>query len=134
MRLLLFLVCLFVCAVLFSQDSIKSESRKEYYTLVDETASYPGGYQALGKYLRDNLKYPTEAIEQGVEGRVFVQFIVETDGTGSDIKVVKGIGSGCDEEALRLIKKMPVWIPAKKDGVLVRQKMIQNILFKLPEG
>ena len=134
MRLLLFLACQFVCAVLFSQDSIKTESRKEYYTLVDETASYPGGHKALGKYLKDNLKYPSEAIEQGVEGRVFVQFIVETNGTGTDIRVVKGIGSGCDEEALRLIKEMPIWIPAKKDGILVRQKMIQLVLFKLPEG
>ncbi len=130
MRLFLFFVIQFACSVLFSQDSIKTELKKEYYILVDEPASYPGGFKAWEKYLRDNLKYPTEAMRQGVEGRVFVQFIVETDGRGSDIRVVKGIGAGCDEEALRLIKEMPIWIPARKDGVLVRQIMIQNILFK----
>ena len=123
-----------VSLTLASGQELDSLSKKypDVYTLVDEAASYPGGTKAWEKYLRNNLIYPAEAIKSGVEGRVFIQYIVEINGKGSDIKVVKGIGAGCDEEALRLIREMPKWTPAKKNGKLVRQIMIQNVLFELP--
>ena len=104
------------------------------YTLVDEAASYPGGLLDFYEFLKNELNYPDQASSKGVEGRVFVQLIVEKNGELTNMKVVKGIGAGCDEEAMRAIAKSAPWNPAKKDGEVVRQILIQNILFKLPEG
>lgn len=128
--LLAFLIFIAIPFLSFSQvpDSIPSE--EETFILVENSASFPGGLQAWGRYLSKNLKYPLEAKKKRLEGRVYVQFIVERDGSLSEIKVVKSLGSGCDEEALRVIKMMPKWEPATKKGVTVRQRMIQNILFK----
>ena len=110
---------------------IRINSKKlETYIIIEESASFPRGIKAFYKYLSKNLKYPETAQKLRIQGRVFVQFIVEKDGTISDAKVVKGIGGGCDEEALRVIKEMPKWIPGKHNGEAVRQKMIQNIFFK----
>lgn len=114
----------------FSQEKEVS-SENEPFVKVNESATFPGGVNAWNKYLESNLKYPDEAISNGVEGRVFIQCIVEKNGKGTDIFVIKGIGAGCDEEALRLIKEMPRWIPAKKDGRIVRQKIVFNIHFSL---
>lgn len=97
---------------------------------IDESASFPGGIKAFYEYLSKNLKYPRDAQRYGIEGRVFIQFIVEKDGTISNAKVIKGIGAGCDEEALRVLREMPNWIPGKHKGEPARQKIIQNILFK----
>ena len=113
------------------EEAPAEESADEIFTIVEENASFPGGLKAFAKYLRKNIKYPGQAKRIGVEGKVFVQFIVETDGTLTDIKVVKGIGAGCDEEAVRIIRKSPRWNPGKQRGRAVRQKMVQFISFKL---
>jgi protein TonB len=98
---------------------------------VEDPATFPGGIAAFYEYLKKNLNYPNQAKRMGIEGRVFVQFVVEKDGSLTDIHVVKGIGAGCDEEAVRVLKNSPKWKPGKQRGKAVRQKMIQNILFKL---
>lgn len=103
----------------------------EVFAKVDESASFIGGFEAYASFLKDNLQYPTQAKELGVEGRVYVQFIVEPDGSVSNAEVVKGIGAGCDAEALRVVKMSPKWNPGKIQGEAVRQKYIQNIQFKL---
>ncbi|MEM6831156.1 MAG: energy transducer TonB [Bacteroidota bacterium] len=104
------------------------------YTLVEEPAAYPGGVAGFYDYLGKNVKYPRLAARSGTEGRVFVQFIVEKDGTISNVDVVKGIGSGCDEEALRVMKMMPKWKPGKTNGEPARQKLVQVIEFKLTKA
>jgi protein TonB len=78
------------------------------------------------KFLRQNIKYPAEAIRKQIEGKVIINFIVEKDGSVSNVKVLNGIGGGCDEEALRVIKLMPRWNPGKQSGMPVR------VLFNLP--
>ena len=108
----------------------EEENVDEIFTIVEESASFPGGIQAFYEYLGKELKYPRQAQRMGIEGRVFVQFVVERDGSLTDIQVVKGIGAGCDEEAVRVLKNSPKWKPGKQRGKPVRQKMIQNILFK----
>lgn len=108
------------------------ELKDQIFTIVEQPAQFPGGMKEFYKFLSQNLIYPEKAIKEGVEGRVFAQFIIEKDGTPTDIHLVKGIGGGCDEEALRVLKTMPKWIPAEQRGIKVRHKMIQNILFKLP--
>jgi protein TonB len=83
------------------------------------------------KYVSKNLKYPAQARRMGVEGKVFVQFVVEKDGSITDIKVVKGIGAGCDEEAVRVLENAPKWKPGKQRGRPVKQRIVLPIVFKL---
>lgn len=112
------------------EEAPEEENVDEIFTIVEESATFPGGIQAFYTYLGKELNYPRQAQRMGIEGRVFVQFVVERDGSLTDIQVVKGIGAGCDEEAVRVLKQSPKWKPGKQRGKPVRQKMIQNILFK----
>lgn len=112
------------------EEAPEEEDVDEIFTIVEESASFPGGLSAWAKFLKKELKYPRQAQRMGIEGRVFIQFIVEKDGSLTDIQVVKGIGAGCDEEAERVLRNSPKWKPGKQRGKPVRQKYIQNIMFK----
>ena len=101
------------------------------YQIVDEMPQYPGGEAAMMDYVAQNVVYPKEAQEKGISGRVFVGFIVEKDGSVSEVKVLRGIGGGCDEEAVRVIKAMPKWKPGKMKGKPVRVSYMMPIIFKL---
>ncbi len=96
-----------------------------------ELEKQPEGQEAFYKYISKNLKYPNAAVREQVEGRVYVQFIINTDGSLTDIEVTKGIGFGCDEEAVRIIKNAPKWTPGKQRGKPVRVRMSLPIVFKL---
>jgi len=91
----------------------------------------PEGQEAFYKYISKNLKYPQAAVRGNIEGKVFVQFVINTDGSLTDIVVIKGIGFGCDEEAVRIIKNAPKWTPGKQRGKPVRVRMSMPIAFKL---
>jgi len=110
---------------------IEQEAPKEIFTVVEEQPNYPGGDEARIKFLQANMKYPEEAKELGVQGKVFVTFVVEVDGSITDVKVLRGIGSGCDDEAIRVVKSMPKWVPGKQRGVPVRVQFNLPINFKL---
>ncbi|HEY8938115.1 MAG TPA: TonB family protein [Cyclobacteriaceae bacterium] len=101
------------------------------YTIVDQPAEFPGGMDAYYKYLMTNIKYPIEARQQKIFGNVFVEFIVQTDGTLSNIKVIKGVDQSLDNEAMRLLKESPNWIPAKQNNVAVKQKLVVPLNFIL---
>ncbi|WP_374164968.1 energy transducer TonB [Arcticibacter sp. MXS-1] len=103
------------------------------FHLVEKFPEFPGGVEAFGNYLRKNLRYPASAVDNNVAGRVFVSFIVERDGTLTDIKVVKGIGFGCDEEAVRVLKKSPAWSPGIQNKQRVRVQYTLPIMFSLGE-
>lgn len=90
-----------------------------------------GGFKQFYRYIRQNLKYPAKARRTGIDGRVYVQFFVEKDGSIVDVKVLKGLGSGCDEEAMRLVKAAPKWIPEKHRGSPVKAKVSIPIPFVL---
>ncbi len=113
------------------EEAPEEENVDEIFTIVEEPAGFPGGLKAFYKYLAETIKYPKQAKRMGIDGRVFVQFVVERNGVLTDIHVVKGIGAGCDEEAVRVLKNSPKWKPGKQRGRAVRQKMIQNIHFRL---
>lgn len=101
---------------------------------VDETeqeASFKGGLNGLGMYLSTNLKYPAEAQAKKISGVVYIQFVVNTDGKASDFKVVKGLGGGCQEEALRVLQQVDTWIPALSKGKPVRSTLVIPINFML---
>ncbi len=107
------------------------QSKAEVFTIVEHTATPKGGMPALYEYIASNLSYPAEARSAGVQGKVFVEFIVNENGSLSDFKIVKGIGGGCDEEALRVIASSPAWNAGMQGGKEVKQKMVIPLLFKL---
>ena len=98
---------------------------------LDEEPSFPGGTDSLYAFLARNIKYPADANEKGIEGRVYVSFIVETDGTFSNVKILRDIGGGCGKEAVRVIKLMPKWIPGTQRGRPVRTQFNLPIVFEL---
>lgn len=106
----------------------------EVFVVVDELAEFPGGVDAMMDFLSKNIKYPKEAEKRKVEGRVIVNFIVNKDGSFSDIKIVRGTYPLLDAEAVRVILKMPNWEPAKIKGELVRARYTVPIVFKLNKG
>lgn len=104
------------------------------YQIVDEMPEFPGGEAAMMKFVANNVKYPQEARDKEIDGRVFISFVVEKDGSVSNVKVMRGIGGGCDEEAVRVISAMPKWKPGFKDGKPVRVSYMMPINFKLSDG
>lgn len=103
----------------------------EIFTIVEEMPEFPGGMTKLADYLAKNIKYPQMARESGIQGRVFVNFVVEPDGSVSNVTVMRSLGGGCDEEAMRVVKSMPKWKPGKQRGKPVRVSYILPVNFKL---
>ncbi|HPE35252.1 MAG TPA: energy transducer TonB [Bacteroidales bacterium] len=103
----------------------------EIFTVVESMPEFPGGDAARMKFLQENIKYPQLARESGIQGTVYVTFVVETDGKVTDVRVLRGIGGGCDEEAVRVIQSMPRWIPGKQRGKPVRVQFNMPIRFTL---
>lgn len=104
---------------------------QEIFQIVEEMPAYPGGDAKLMEFVAKNIKYPQIARETGIQGRVFVGFVVETDGSVSNVKVLRGIGGGCDEEAVRVVKSMPKWKAGKQRGKAVRVSYMLPVNFKL---
>ena len=104
---------------------------EQVFQVVEQNPEFPGGMAALGQYLGKNLKYPAAASRANVSGRVFLTFVVNTDGSIQDIQVLNGLGFGCDEEAQRVVKGMPKWKPGKQSGRNVRVKYNLPISFVL---
>jgi len=101
------------------------------FTIVEQQAEYPGGAEAMIKFLQKNVKYPAIARRMGVEGSVFVSFVIDKGGVISDVQVIKGISAECDKEAQRVIKLMPPWKPGKQNGKAVRCRFVLPVKFKL---
>ena len=104
---------------------------KEVFLSVEENPKFPGGPAKLLEYIQKNLEYPQIAIKNEIEGNVFVGFVVEEDGSVSDVKVLRGLGYGCDEEAIRLVNSLPKFKPGKRRGEPVRTTYTLTIVFKL---
>lgn len=107
---------------------------KKIYTVVEEQPTFPGGNEAMFKFLGENIKYPKAAVDANVKGRVFLSFVVTESGEVQDIAVLKGIGYGCDAEAIRVLSLFPKWEPAKQDGVPVNVRYNLPINFQLEES
>lgn len=106
-------------------------AKETEFVVVEQQPEYPGGLNALRSFLGKNLQYPSPATSAGVSGKVYVSFVVAADGSLSDIAVLKGIGFGCDEEAIRVIRQMPKWKPGKQSGRPVRVRYNLPITFTL---
>lgn len=109
----------------------KHEEENKVFEAVEQMPMFPGGNGALMKWLNDNVHYPVVAQENGVSGRVVVSFIVERDGSITDVKVVKSIDPSLDKEAMRAARSMPNWVPGKQNGTTVRVKYNLPVAFRL---
>ena len=109
----------------------KPEVATKVFDVVEEMPSFPGGKGALMSYLNSNVKYPVVAQENGVQGRVIVSFVVERDGSISDVKVARSVDPSLDREAQRVVKSMPRWTPGKQNGQTVRVKYTVPVVFRL---
>jgi protein TonB len=118
-------------AVIEKPAEIEKPREEEVFTIVEQNPEFPGGNGEMYKFLGKNIKYPSAAQRANVSGRVFLTFVVNTDGSIVDVNVVKGIGFGCDEEALRVVKTMPKWNPGKQSGRNVRVKYTIPVTFQL---
>jgi len=110
---------------------VEEEDTEEIFIIVEESPVPIGGMAAFYQYVFNNIKYPEQALSLKIEGRVFIQFVVGKDGNLTDIKVIRGIGGGCDEEAIRVVKGAPRWKPGKQRGKPVKVKMVLPITFKI---
>jgi protein TonB len=112
-------------------DDDEEVEEAQIFTVVESMPSFPGGDKARIRFLNENIAYPTMARESGIQGRVYVTFVVERNGLVTDVKILRGIGGGCDEEAIRVVKAMPKWIPGKQRGKPVRVQFTLPIKFTL---
>ena len=109
----------------------KPEVSNKVFDVVEEMPSFPGGQAALMSFLSSNIKYPVVAQENGVQGRVIVGFVVERDGSITDVKVMRSVDLSLDREAQRVVKAMPRWKPGKQNGSAVRVKYTVPVVFRL---
>ncbi len=106
----------------------------EIFSVVEDQPQFEGGEEKLFKYLGDNMRYPAAAERANVQGRVFVSFVVTKEGDIADVQILKGLGFGCDEEAIRVVSRMPNWTPGKQSGKPVNVRFNLPIMFELEEG
>jgi len=118
----------------FVMPEVKPEEKEnidEIFLVVETPAAPKGGFGAFYQNISERIKYPAPARRMRIEGKVFVEFVVNRDGSIQDVRAVKGIGAGCDEEAVRVVETAPEWVPARQRGKTVRQRMVLPITFKL---
>ena len=114
-----------------AQPEPPKEEENKVFDVVEEQPSFPGGPAAMMQWLRDNIKYPVVAAENGIEGRVIVQFVVSKTGSISDVRVARGVDPSLDREAIRVVSSMPKWTPGKQNGTTVNVRYTLPVTFKL---
>lgn len=132
MKKMKFIALLFIMVSTASANIADAQNPdSDVFTLVEVAPVYIGGQTAMIQFLSKNLQYPAEAMGKNVQGTVYVSFIVEKDGSISNVVLKRDIGSGCGEEAVRVVKMMPKWTPGKQKGKAVRTQFILPVSFKL---
>ena len=125
------LMAIFGLTTVSAQKTVVAQKNQQVFDVVEQMPEYPGGPSALIEYLSQNMKYPEDAKQQKIEGRVLATFVVETDGSVSNVEVVKPAFPSLDAEAVRLLSAMPKWTPGKQNGKVVRVKFTVPISFNL---
>jgi TonB family protein len=111
--------------------SVNNKGENGVFTVVEHMPEYVGGNNAMSTFIAGNIKYPQKAKEKGVQGTVYISFVIDENGSVGEAKVIRGVGSGCDEEALRVVKMMPKWEPGKQSGKKVKVAFTLPIKFAL---
>ncbi len=113
---------------------VQEEEKDEVFQVVEQPPAFPGGMEALHRWMHKELRYPITAQENGIEGRVYIQFVVGKDGAIRDVVVVRSVDPALDKEAVRMVEKMPRWIPGKQRGVPVSASFTLPVTFKLNQN
>ena len=126
-------VALMMFVLLFSFMTSTAQTKKNdmLFSVVEVMPQYPGGQIAMMKYIMENIKYPEQAMKEGIQGRVAVRFIVEKDGSISDVKPILSVHPLLNKEAVRVVESMPKWTPGKQNGKPVRVRFNLPVMFKL---
>ena len=126
-------VALMMLVLLFSFMTSTAQTKKNdmLFSVVEVMPQYPGGQIAMLKYLMENIKYPEQAMKEGIQGRVTVRFIVEKDGSISDVRPILSVHPLLNKEAVRVVESMPKWTPGKQNGKPVRVRFNVPVMFKL---
>lgn len=133
MKKLILISLMAVCGLMaaHAQKTVVSQTNQKVFDAVEQMPEYPGGMQAMIEFLQTNMKYPEDAAKQKVEGRVMVQFVVETDGSITDVHVAKQVFPSLDAEAIRVVQAMPRWTPGMDKGRVVRVKYNLPVVFRM---
>lgn len=133
MKKLILISLMTVCGLMtaHAQKTVVSQTNQKVFDAVEQMPEYPGGMQAMIEFLQTNMKYPEDAAKQKVEGRVMVQFVVETDGSITDVHVAKQVFPSLDAEAIRVVQAMPRWTPGMDKGRVVRVKYNLPVVFRM---
>ena len=134
-KIIFFITIILLTSCSLFQKKSTSSSLKET-TLgvpIEISPEYPGGFTEMMKFLAKNIVYPQEAKENGIQGKVYAEFVVRNDGSLSDIKIVRGIGELCDQEVIRVLKLMPKWTPGKQKGKKVHVRFTLPVKFTLTD-
>jgi TonB family protein len=115
----------------FNDQTGKAAQEGKIYTVVENVPEYPGGIDALMSFIKQNLRYPLDARQQGIEGTVYASFVVETDGAIDSVKIIRGISATCDQEVRRVVELFPNWKPGTQSGNVVRVRFVLPIRFGL---
>ena len=126
-------VALMMLVLLFSFMTSTAQTKKNdmVFDVVEVMPQYPGGQIAMMKYIMENIKYPKQAVKERIQGRVTVRFIVEKDGSISDVKPILSVHPLLNKEAVRVVESMPKWTPGKQNGKPVRVRFNLPVMFKL---
>jgi protein TonB len=119
--------------ILEEVEQEEEEKPDEIFMIVEEPAEPKGGYSEFYAYVSKEMNYPMKALEVSASGKVYIKFVVDKDGALTDLEIARGIGFGCDEEAIRVLSQAPKWTPAKQRGRVVKQQMVIPIFFKLAD-
>lgn len=125
------LMAVFGLTTVSAQKTVVAKKNQKVFDVVEQMPEYPGGHAALFEYLSKNIKYPADAEKKKVEGKVFVTFVVDSDGKITDVSLLKKVFPSLDAEAIRVISAMPNWIPGRQKGQAVRVKYTVPIMFRL---
>lgn len=131
MKIKLLFTTLLLLTASLNYAQVQHDNDTVIFIDVEEPPNFPGGDSAMVAYLKHNLHYPPAEKEKGIQGKVFVGFVIEKDGVVSNVEVKRGIGEECDAEAVRVVKEMPNWEPGKQSGIVVRMAMVLPISFKI---
>jgi protein TonB len=135
MKIALLKYCLLACLLSFAVPSFSQEADKgvqrQVFTTVEQMPSFPGGKNALNKYIKKNLRYPAKSMKHATEGKIVVRFIVEPDGSLTNIEIIRSMNPECDKAALKAVEKMPKWDPGMEKGVFVASYYTLPITFAM---
>ncbi|MFW6019813.1 MAG: energy transducer TonB [Bacteroidales bacterium] len=133
MKQIIYPLSILLSFLMLTPVMVQAQDEEEIFSVVEDAPQFPGGEKARVNFIKDNLEYPESARKNNVEGTIYITFVVEQDGSISEVELLRGIEESCNKEALKVVKSMPKWRPGKQRGKAVRVRFNMPIRFKLED-